>query len=170
MNIDTGAIKREAELTPEEKRSGKWLKLADLPRAQRIKLLARLRAKQTLNGSGKAGNLGVKLTDGVNAAIRRKNRAKAEVAALESTMRDCLSRGLCRIYRDGNEWCAVMPDFVNLQESPFGVGPTKLDAFIGLRNEAAKAQAMSKVASDAPACSTETKATDVAADKGEPNP
>lgn len=30
--------------------------------------------------------------------------------------------------RDGNQWCAVWPDFQNLQESPAGFGPTCLEA------------------------------------------
>lgn len=29
-----------------------------------------------------------------------------------------------RVFRDGNMWCAVMPDFINLQESPAGFGET----------------------------------------------
>ena len=29
-----------------------------------------------------------------------------------------------RVFRDGNAWCAVGPDFVNLQESPAGFGDT----------------------------------------------
>lgn len=27
-----------------------------------------------------------------------------------------------RVYRDGDQWCAVRDDFVNLQESPAGFG------------------------------------------------
>lgn len=33
-----------------------------------------------------------------------------------------------RVYRDGNMWCAVWPDFINLQESPSGFGETVDDA------------------------------------------
>ncbi len=29
-----------------------------------------------------------------------------------------------RVFMDGNAWCAVLPDFVNLQESPAGFGDT----------------------------------------------
>lgn len=29
---------------------------------------------------------------------------------------------LSRVFKDGNAWCAVYPDFVNLQESPAGFG------------------------------------------------
>lgn len=29
-----------------------------------------------------------------------------------------------RVFRDGNAWCAVHPDFINLQESPAGFGET----------------------------------------------
>jgi hypothetical protein len=30
-----------------------------------------------------------------------------------------------RVFKDGNMWCAVMPDFINLQESPAGFGETE---------------------------------------------
>jgi len=33
-----------------------------------------------------------------------------------------------RVFLDGNSWCAVHPDFVNLQESPAGFGNTPEDA------------------------------------------
>lgn len=29
-----------------------------------------------------------------------------------------------RVFKDGNAWCAVKPDFINLQESPAGFGET----------------------------------------------
>lgn len=29
---------------------------------------------------------------------------------------------MIQLFREGKEWCAVMPDFVNLQESPSGIG------------------------------------------------
>ena len=29
-----------------------------------------------------------------------------------------------RVFKDGDAWCAVMPDFINLQESPAGFGDT----------------------------------------------
>lgn len=29
-----------------------------------------------------------------------------------------------RVFMDGNAWCAVRPDFINLQESPAGFGET----------------------------------------------
>jgi hypothetical protein len=31
---------------------------------------------------------------------------------------------LTRVFKDGNMWCAVDPDFINLQESPAGFGET----------------------------------------------
>lgn len=33
-----------------------------------------------------------------------------------------------RVYKDGDMWCAVKPDFVNLQESPAGFGKTPQEA------------------------------------------
>lgn len=33
-----------------------------------------------------------------------------------------------KTYRDGDQWCAVMADFINLQESPAGFGDTREDA------------------------------------------
>lgn len=35
-------------------------------------------------------------------------------------------------FMDGNAWCATKNDFVNLQESPAGFGPTALDALTDL--------------------------------------
>ena len=35
---------------------------------------------------------------------------------------------------DGNKWCAKTQDFINIQESPVGFGPTKLEAFADLAN------------------------------------
>ena len=37
-----------------------------------------------------------------------------------------------RLYRDGDAWCATKRDFVDLQESPAGVGPTCLEAMADL--------------------------------------
>lgn len=37
-----------------------------------------------------------------------------------------------RIDRDGNMWCATGPGFTNLQESPAGLGETKLEAMAEL--------------------------------------
>ena len=33
-----------------------------------------------------------------------------------------------RTFMDGDKWCAVNPDFINLQESPVGFGNTQQDA------------------------------------------
>jgi hypothetical protein len=38
-----------------------------------------------------------------------------------------------RTFVDGNAWCAVRPDFTNLQESPAGFGATRDDAITALR-------------------------------------
>lgn len=38
------------------------------------------------------------------------------------------------IFKDGNQWCAVFGDFVNLQESVAGFGPTFNDAIDDLNN------------------------------------
>jgi len=42
----------------------------------------------------------------------------------------CFNHGgpASRVFRDGDSWCAVMPDFINLQESPAGFGATPEDA------------------------------------------
>jgi hypothetical protein len=144
MNIDTGAVKREEDLTDDEKKSGKWVKLADLPRGQRIKMLAKLRAKPG------AKNLGTKLSDGIGEALRKKHRYTSQLNALKAAMADAVVKGLVRFQRDGDKWQCVLPTFVNLQESPAGFGPTKLDAFMALRDDAAKHIAMRQVASDAP--------------------
>jgi hypothetical protein len=39
---------------------------------------------------------------------------------------------LC-FFRDGNQWCCVFGDFVNLQESPAGFGETFEDALADLQ-------------------------------------
>lgn len=33
-----------------------------------------------------------------------------------------------RVYKDGNKWCAVFPDFINIQESEIGFGDTPEEA------------------------------------------
>lgn len=38
-----------------------------------------------------------------------------------------------RTFMDGNAWCAVKPDFINLQESPAGFGDTREAAIAALR-------------------------------------
>jgi len=38
-----------------------------------------------------------------------------------------------RVYRDGNAWCAVRPDFVDIQTSPAGFGDTPEEARSALR-------------------------------------
>lgn len=39
-----------------------------------------------------------------------------------------------RVFKDGNSFCAVMPDFINLQESIAGFGPTQEVAVIELKS------------------------------------
>ncbi len=41
----------------------------------------------------------------------------------------------CRLYRDGDAWCATAGNFINLQESPAGLGDTALDALAALCKE-----------------------------------
>lgn len=36
------------------------------------------------------------------------------------------------VFLDGDQWCAVRPDFINLQESPSGFGDTKDKAIAAL--------------------------------------
>jgi len=43
-----------------------------------------------------------------------------------------------RTYMDGNAWCAVLPDFINLQESPSGWGDTPSEAMKNLELEIAQ--------------------------------
>ena len=38
----------------------------------------------------------------------------------------------CNLWLDGNMWCAALPSFVNLQESPTGFGDTELLAMADL--------------------------------------
>lgn len=38
-----------------------------------------------------------------------------------------------RTFMDGNAWCAVKPDFINLQESPAGFGDTREAAIAALQ-------------------------------------
>ena len=40
-----------------------------------------------------------------------------------------------RVYKDGSAWCAVHPDFINLQESPAGFGDTPEAARKALEQE-----------------------------------
>ena len=40
-----------------------------------------------------------------------------------------------RLYKDGDAWCAIRGDFVNLQESPAGLGETALEALAALCRE-----------------------------------
>lgn len=41
--------------------------------------------------------------------------------------------GELRLFRDGDQWCCVNRDFVNLQDSQAGLGPTCLDAMADYR-------------------------------------
>lgn len=41
----------------------------------------------------------------------------------------------CNLFLDGDAWCATDRHFVNLQESPAGFGPTKLEAMAELCKE-----------------------------------
>lgn len=38
-------------------------------------------------------------------------------------------------FRDGNKWCCVFGDFINLQESPAGFGDTQAEAFNNLSQQ-----------------------------------
>lgn len=40
-----------------------------------------------------------------------------------------------RVFMDGDQFCAVKPDFINLQESPVGFGNTKKEAIQALKEE-----------------------------------
>lgn len=37
-----------------------------------------------------------------------------------------------RVFRDGDQWCAVGHSFINLQESPAGFGDTRVAALLSL--------------------------------------
>jgi hypothetical protein len=43
-----------------------------------------------------------------------------------------------RVLKDGDAWCAVFPDFINLQESPAGFGGTEAESREALRRETGK--------------------------------
>ena len=43
-----------------------------------------------------------------------------------------------RVFMDGDQFCAVKPDFINLQESPAGFGNTREEAIKELQNDQAK--------------------------------
>jgi len=57
--------------------------------------------------------------------INRYGQCVAEfaLATADAIMAECQTDGV-RIFRDGDQWCAVYPDFVNLQESLAGFGDT----------------------------------------------
>jgi len=42
------------------------------------------------------------------------------------------------LYKDGNAWCAVFGNFINLQESPAGFGDTTEEAIANLKEELEK--------------------------------
>lgn len=44
-----------------------------------------------------------------------------------------------RVFKDGSAWCAVLPDFVNTQESPCGFGDTPEEARANLEKAVAHA-------------------------------
>lgn len=41
-------------------------------------------------------------------------------------------------FMDGDMWCAVLPDFIDLHDSPAGFGPTKEDALADLQENMLK--------------------------------
>jgi len=43
--------------------------------------------------------------------------------------------GAVTVFKDGDQWCAVMPDFINLQESVAGFGKTVEEAIAELRSK-----------------------------------
>jgi len=49
----------------------------------------------------------------------------------------CYSHGgpRSRVFLDGNQWCAVWPDFIDFQQSPAGFGDTPEDARKALEKE-----------------------------------
>ena len=46
-----------------------------------------------------------------------------------------------QVYMDGDKWCAVGPDFINLQESPAGFGTNPREAAADLERETASDRA-----------------------------
>lgn len=53
---------------------------------------------------------------------------KAELAEARKDSKWRRSIGALTVFRDGNAWCAVLPDFFNLQESPAWFGGTAQEA------------------------------------------
>lgn len=66
----------------------------------------------------------------INETLREDGRYSGYVPALA-----CPGHGgpTVRTFMDGNAWCAVKPDFINLQESPAGFGDTRDAAIAALR-------------------------------------
>lgn len=51
-------------------------------------------------------------------------------------MRNAIPDTALCFFRDGNKWCCVFGDFINLQESPAGFGDTFDEALDGLKKDA----------------------------------
>lgn len=56
----------------------------------------------------------------------------AAVYVSELNKRACLVHDHIKLYKDGDQWCAIYGDFANLQESPAGFGETALEALAAL--------------------------------------
>ena len=71
----------------------------------------------------------------INEMQRDDNRYDGYVPALA-----CIGHGgpHSRVFRDGNKFCAVFPDFINLQESESGWGDTANEARLDLRRQTGK--------------------------------
>jgi hypothetical protein len=76
----------------------------------------------------------------MNYCINEMQRVDGRYAGYVPALACCGHGGpKSRVFRDGNMFCAVFPDFINLQESPAGFGPTEAEARTELREVTGKA-------------------------------
>lgn len=87
-----------------------------------------VRGDLTLGAPVHAGMAG---SDGYYFTMHTNTRSIIDFCKVQSDKRSGHPRPTVHpimVYADGNAWCAVPIDFVNLQESPAGFGDTMVDA------------------------------------------
>lgn len=68
------------------------------------------------------------LTVKVDAAKKKLVSAQDVLKRFEYQLEEEQTKAKMRVYMNGDQWCAVMPDFVDLQASPAGFGGTPDEA------------------------------------------
>lgn len=73
----------------------------------------------------------------IEASVAGANRARINELAKKWQCDDLdaqqyVGRAGCRLFMDGDQWCATKADFINIQESPCGFGETALEAMADL--------------------------------------